>query len=867
MVAASPTRTLSRTGLYRVGSNGGHPELLAANGGLPSPSPDGSRLAFISLEDENAAQIRVLDLGNKSSVDLGTATFGTSPQWSRRGDQIVYGVQGAVGKIDPTTARRFTLVNEPLPANFSPSPDGDRVAFAGVGGLHIASETGDVLAFRAAGGLQVTTEVKWSRDGTKLAFVVTHGGLTPELWTMDSDGSNVRMLMHGAMESIAGIDFSPDNSQLIFARTPTGSSTANASDIWRIGADGSKLVAVTRNRLEESAPKYSPDGREIAFLRDGDLWVVTPGTSGPPVTLPAAGPLQAPPPAISQPSAPAVQLTPPATIRVYHDPNNNCRANEITGQIDTIDFETYVKHVVPSEVYSTWTAEALKTQAVAARSYSWFWVLQHTGQTWDVKDWTNYQVMCDVTAQSTNLAVDATRGQYGDYGGDVIFAAYGADNGDPTSTNSWGNPYLIAVDDPPAFGDSVAGNGIGMSQWGAYYWASSPYNWNYQQILMHYYSGVTIESSAGSSPDTTSPIAGMVMPWSQWGATSNRLFLSGSASDNSSSIALVSFIAKYFDGSTNQTTSLAPTYDGNYWDYLADLTTIPDQSGITVTPKVSDASGNSFSGNGVTFTLDRVPPTGILSAPGTTTGQTVTLTLNASDSGPGGLAQMAFSNNWIWQGENQSFSNGSGSVVADSSALDGKALAGRVGTNPAGLWYGPDTTVLALGQPYRAYFRLKTDNVATANEIAMLDVTDYGGVSTFGLKRLRGSDFRAANTYQEFYVDFLPPGYATQGLEFRVSYRAAANLWLDRIIVVSYPTSYSSSAQWTLPPGNGPKTVQAKFIDGVGNISPDATAVIWVGPTPTAKTTATPSRTPTVTLTRTPTPILTPEIWLPFITH
>lgn len=879
VVQLPPFRALTRTALYRIASSGGTPKQLVANGGMPAPAPDGNHLAFVSLLDDGTGRLGLLDLSNDSTIDFGSATWGHSPQWTLGGGSIIYGLQGTAVDISPATTKRGRRVNGTIPPTFSASPIGDRVAYADLTGLHISTETGDAVVFQAAGSVRLTTDQKWSRDGSKLAFVVTRGGHAPELWVVNSDGSHSRMLNRGGTEYLTGIDWSSDNSKLLFTRTPTGSSIANRSDIWTACVDGTCLAPVTRNNEEESSPKFSPDGSLLSFLREGDLWVMPLAASIPPSSATAQGPGQPRPPEVNRPGAPAAQLTPPVIIRVYHDPNNSCRANEAVGQIDSIDFETYVKHVVPAEVYSSWPAEALKTQAVAARSYAWFWVLQHVGQAWDVKDWTNYQVMCDATAQSTNSAVDATKGQYGDYGGNVIFAAYGADNGDPTVTNNWGNPYLIGVDDPPAFGDTVAGNGIGMSQWGANYWASLPYSWNYQQILMHYYSGVTVESPARSTPDAAAPIAGMVMPWSHWGVTSNHLYLSASASDNSSNIDSVSLIAKYFDGTKNQTVNLAPTYDGNYWNYVADLSSIPDQTGISIVLYVTDASGYSFNGNGVSFTLDRSNPGGTVSAPASSTSQNVTLTLNASDSGPGGLAQMAFSNNWIWQGENQSVTIGSGNVVDDPAALDGKALSGRVGTNPPGLWYGPDTSVLELASPYRAYFRLKTDNVLASSQVATLDVTDAGGNNIFGLKRLRGTDFRSANTYQEFYVDFNPPGWATQGLEFRVAYLGTANLWLDRIIVLSYPVAYSTTSQWTLTAGDGFKTIQAKFIDGAGNISADATTVIRVGPAPTASFTATATRTstpnftatatgtPTLTPTRTPTPILTPSIWLPFVTH
>jgi hypothetical protein len=114
-------------------------------------------------------------------------------------------------------------------------------------------------------------------------------------------------------------------------------------------------------------------------------------------------------------------------------------------------------------------------------------------------------------------------------------------------------------------------------------------------------------------------------------------------------------------------------------------------------------------------------------------------------------------------------------------------------------------------------------------------------------------------------VDFNLLQGATHDLAFRVAYRANADLWLDRIIVVSYPQAYATTAQWVLTPGDGTKIVQTKFIASAGNISDDVAAQIVLGAPPTA--TATPTRTPTRTVTPSATPALTPRSWLPLLYH
>jgi hypothetical protein len=205
--------------------------------------------------------------------------------------------------------------------------------------------------------------------------------------------------------------------------------------------------------------------------------------------------------------------------------------------------------------------------------------------------------------------------------------------------------------------------------------------------------------------------------------------------------------------------------------------------------------------------------------------------LSATDPIPGsGVQKMAFSNEgWAWEGEN--LYHQSGEQVDDVDALNGMAWRALAGTHSAGGWYGPYASVLPPGHAYRAYFRLKTDDVNTTAEVAKLDVVDSGGARLLGLRRLRGTDFRDADTYQEFSIDFEYADPETYGLEFRTWFRATADLYLDRVLVVSYPISAGDSVEWRLTAGQGLKTVTAKFIDGAGNVSGDLTKTVMVSDT------------------------------------
>lgn len=113
-----------------------------------------------------------------------------------------------------------------------------------------------------------------------------------------------------------------------------------------------------------------------------------------------------------------------------------------------IPFEDYLKGVVPREMPSSWHVEALKAQAVAARTYS----IRDMGKT--VLDSQRYQVYGGFDwDSSTNIAVDATRGKVMKHNGKLISAVFSSSNGGYTASNSdeWGTtqvPYLSSQPDP-----------------------------------------------------------------------------------------------------------------------------------------------------------------------------------------------------------------------------------------------------------------------------------------------------------------------------------------------------------------------------------------------------------------------------------
>lgn len=161
--------------------------------------------------------------------------------------------------------------------------------------------------------------------------------------------------------------------------------------------------------------------------------------------------------------------------------------------VNNVPLEEYILGVVPSEMPSKWNYEALKAQAIAARSYAIANRGKRASHGYDLKDTPEDQAYGGATSEtaSTNNAVMETKGIVITYNQKVIPAYYSASAGGHTVNAGavWSKdlPYLKSV---PSFDDGVKknGHGLGMSQHGANNLAQQGYN--AYQILNYYYNNV-----------------------------------------------------------------------------------------------------------------------------------------------------------------------------------------------------------------------------------------------------------------------------------------------------------------------------------------------------------------------------------------
>jgi SpoIID/LytB domain protein len=148
---------------------------------------------------------------------------------------------------------------------------------------------------------------------------------------------------------------------------------------------------------------------------------------------------------------PIVLRTPRGAIR-YRGTLRSVAANAAGTVRDTVNIlplESYLRGVVPKEVPGEWPAQAVRAQAVAARTYAAYERAQApAGRAYDLCDTAHCQVYGGASAEyaRSNAAIAATAGSIVSYGGAPAFAQFSASNGGYSAAGDF--PYLRAERDP-----------------------------------------------------------------------------------------------------------------------------------------------------------------------------------------------------------------------------------------------------------------------------------------------------------------------------------------------------------------------------------------------------------------------------------
>ena len=132
------------------------------------------------------------------------------------------------------------------------------------------------------------------------------------------------------------------------------------------------------------------------------------------------------------------------------------------GLLNVLDVEQYLCGVLPAEVGASWPDEALRAQAISARTYVLKQSMNRADKGYDVVDTDSDQLYkgAGVETAKTNNAVSSTAGEILTYGKELAHTYFHSDSGGHTADISdvWGSkiPYLTGVPEVVSYKSPVS---------------------------------------------------------------------------------------------------------------------------------------------------------------------------------------------------------------------------------------------------------------------------------------------------------------------------------------------------------------------------------------------------------------------------
>lgn len=240
-------------------------------------SPDGKYLSFTIMDVKNTkpmtmkADIYVMKAdGTQLKKITGEANNEFGPSWSKDGRRIYFGAVNPETKDAQifsvgTDANGLTQLTK-TGRNASPvvSPDGKRIVYNAETVDHkpqiyvMNTDGSNPKALTNDNTLAFYNPI-WSPDGKKIVYYVEKGDNKDQIWTMNADGTNQKLLTNNVAHNFYP-SWSANGKQIIFCSNRDGEERV----IYSMNADGSNIKRLLKTNSFYA--KFAPNGKKIAFI-------------------------------------------------------------------------------------------------------------------------------------------------------------------------------------------------------------------------------------------------------------------------------------------------------------------------------------------------------------------------------------------------------------------------------------------------------------------------------------------------------------------------------------------------------------------------------------------------------------------------
>ena len=116
--------------------------------------------------------------------------------------------------------------------------------------------------------------IQWTPDGTAIVFHYAGRREPSALYAVTADGSSLRKLAQPSDTWVLPFDVSPDGTQIIYSRCTCQAGLYKFTlELLTLDADSSRTLE--HNAADDYYAQWTPDGTQIAFVRDNELGLLT----------------------------------------------------------------------------------------------------------------------------------------------------------------------------------------------------------------------------------------------------------------------------------------------------------------------------------------------------------------------------------------------------------------------------------------------------------------------------------------------------------------------------------------------------------------------------------------------------------------